>query len=185
MCQWADQFLSQDNTSILHIMIEYHPFYILVQASTFAFFCTGTDVPRIWMSCPSGQWHRTGSSWSPVWTLPVAPLCCDLGFVQNSCGNKDAANLCPMGKSSRWWNAPSQRIITKNVSYVLSAPKLALSTINFIIISNDWFCMLNIFSIALNRKHIVLGHCTKKFQQYLLLYFRKKWSIHACFIYFL
>ena len=26
------------------------------------------------MSCPSWQWHRTGSRWSPVRTLPVAPL---------------------------------------------------------------------------------------------------------------
>ena len=47
------------------------------------------------MSCPSWQWHRIGSSWSPVRTLPVAPLWCDLGFVQNSRGNKAAANLRP------------------------------------------------------------------------------------------
>ena len=31
------------------------------------------------MSCPSWQWRRTGYRWSPVWTLPVAPLWCDLG----------------------------------------------------------------------------------------------------------
>ena len=36
---------------------------------------------------------RTGSSWSPVWTLPVAPLRCDLGFFPNSRGNKAVANL--------------------------------------------------------------------------------------------
>ena len=30
------------------------------------------------MSCPSWQWHRTGNSWSPVRTLQVAPLWCDL-----------------------------------------------------------------------------------------------------------
>ena len=50
------------------------------------------------MPCPSWQWHRTGSSWSPVrlGTLPVAPLWCDLGFVPNSRGNKAAANLRPM-----------------------------------------------------------------------------------------
>ena len=48
------------------------------------------------MSCPSWQWHRTGSSWSPVRTLPVAPLWCDLGFFPNSRGNKAAANLRPM-----------------------------------------------------------------------------------------
>ena len=47
------------------------------------------------MSCPSWQWHRTGSCWSPVQTLPVAPLWCDLGLVQNSCGNKAVANLSP------------------------------------------------------------------------------------------
>ena len=48
------------------------------------------------MSCPSWQWHRTGSSWSPVQTLPVEPLWCDLGLVQNSRGNKAAANLRPI-----------------------------------------------------------------------------------------
>ena len=48
------------------------------------------------MSCPSWQWHRTGSSWSPVRTLPVAPLWCDLGFVPNSRGNNAAANLRPV-----------------------------------------------------------------------------------------
>ena len=47
------------------------------------------------MSCPSWQWHRTGSRWSPVRTLLVAPLWCDLGFFPNSRGNKAAANLCP------------------------------------------------------------------------------------------
>ena len=48
------------------------------------------------MSCPSWQWHRTGSSWSPVQTLPVAPLWCDLGLVPNSRGNKAAANPRPV-----------------------------------------------------------------------------------------
>ena len=47
------------------------------------------------MSCPSWQWHRTGSRWSQVRTLPVAPLWCDLEFVPNSRGNKAAANLRP------------------------------------------------------------------------------------------
>ena len=32
------------------------------------------------MSCPSWQWHRAGYSWSPIRTLPVAPLWCDLGL---------------------------------------------------------------------------------------------------------
>ena len=49
----------------------------------------------IGMSCPSWQWHRTGSRWFPGRTLPVAPLWCDLGFVPNSRGNKAAANLRP------------------------------------------------------------------------------------------
>ena len=31
------------------------------------------------MSCPSWQWYRTGYRWSPVRTLSVAPLWCDLG----------------------------------------------------------------------------------------------------------
>ena len=47
------------------------------------------------MSCPSWQWHRTGSCWSPVRTLPVAPLWCDLGLVPNSRGNKAVANPRP------------------------------------------------------------------------------------------
>ena len=33
----------------------------------------------IGMSCPSWQWHRAGYRWSPVRTVPVAPLWCDLG----------------------------------------------------------------------------------------------------------
>ena len=41
------------------------------------------------------EWHRTGSRWFQVRTLPVAPLWCDLGFVPNSRGNKAAANLRP------------------------------------------------------------------------------------------
>ena len=52
------------------------------------------------MSCPSWQWHRTGSRWSPVRTLLVAPLWCDLGFVPNSRGNKAAANLRPASEVS-------------------------------------------------------------------------------------
>ena len=41
------------------------------------------------------KWHRTGSSWSPVRTLPVAPVWCDLGFFPNSRSDKAAANLRP------------------------------------------------------------------------------------------
>ena len=50
---------------------------------------------KLGMSCPSWQWHRTGSRWSPVRTLPVAPLWCDLGFFPNSRNNKAAAILRP------------------------------------------------------------------------------------------
>ena len=45
---------------------------------------------------PSWQWHRTGYHWSPVRTLPVAPLWCDRGpgtLFPNSRGDKAAANL--------------------------------------------------------------------------------------------
>ena len=56
------------------------------------------------MSCPSWQWHRTGSSWFPIRTLPVAPLWCDLGFVPNSRGNKAAANLRPTDQPSMAWS---------------------------------------------------------------------------------
>ena len=48
------------------------------------------------MSCPIWQWHRTGSRWPPVRTLPVAPLWCDLGFFPNSRGYKSSANLRPI-----------------------------------------------------------------------------------------
>ena len=46
------------------------------------------------MCFPSWQWQRTGSSWSPVLTLPYRwRPCqwCDLGFFPNSRGNKAAA----------------------------------------------------------------------------------------------
>ena len=33
--------------------------------------------PQKVLSCPSWQWHRSGSCWSPVRTLPVAPLTWD------------------------------------------------------------------------------------------------------------
>ena len=44
--------------------------------------------------------NSTGSRWSPVRTLLVAPLWCDLGFVPNSRGNKAAANLRPASEVS-------------------------------------------------------------------------------------
>ena len=58
------------------------------------------------MSCPSWQWHRTGSCWFPVQTLPVALLWCDLGFVPNSGGNKTAENLSP-AVQTQWQSLPA------------------------------------------------------------------------------
>ena len=56
------------------------------------------NIVKSWISCPSWQWHRTGSrcQWSPVRTVTVVPLWCDLGFFPNSRGNKAAANLRPI-----------------------------------------------------------------------------------------
>ena len=62
--------------------------HVLASVEALAFICR--DVLSKW------QWHRIGSRWSPVRTLPVAPLWCDLGFVPNSRGNKAAANLRPL-----------------------------------------------------------------------------------------
>ena len=69
------------------------------------------------MSCPSWQWHRIGSRWSPVRTLPVAPLWCDLGFVPNSRGNKAAANLRP--KSAALQREPNILLTQTNVEFTL------------------------------------------------------------------
>ena len=41
------------------------------------------------------SWHRTGSRWSPVRTLPVTPLWCDLGFFPNSRGIKSCGDPPP------------------------------------------------------------------------------------------
>ena len=57
---------------------------------------------------------RVWSSWSSVWTLPVAPLWCDLGFVPNSRGNKAAANLRPMLCLS--WNLLPDWSLTNRLS---------------------------------------------------------------------
>ena len=52
------------------------------------------------MSCPSWQWHRTGtplvSSSNPTGGAALAPLWCDLEFFPNSRGSKAAANLRPI-----------------------------------------------------------------------------------------
>ena len=65
------------------------------------------------MSCPSWQWHRTGSRWSPVRTLLVAPLWCDLGFV--AIKNKAAANLHPKNYTEK-----------KDIEILISIEKLYL-----------------------------------------------------------
>ena len=63
------------------------------------------------MSFPCWNWHRTGSRWFPVRTLPVAPLWCDL--VPNSRGNKASANSsCSVISSSfpTTWLKPSSQL---------------------------------------------------------------------------
>ena len=81
------------------------------------FFVTG-------MSCPSWQWHRTGSRWSPVRTLPVAPLWCDLGFVPNSRGIKAAANLRPTVQDNRFTNSSNLRRLQSGKRHILHLIKL-------------------------------------------------------------
>ena len=62
--------------------------------------CHCDTVTVVGMSCPSWQWHRTGSRWSPVRTLPVAPLWCDLGFFSNNRGNEPE-----LSRDERAWTA--------------------------------------------------------------------------------
>ena len=76
------------------------------------------------MSFPSWQWHRTGSCWSPVPTLPVAPLWCDLRFVPNSRGNKAAVNLSPeanfhLGRSEQPKQCSEYTIVSSILTYLL------------------------------------------------------------------
>ena len=69
-------------------------FQVFSLLNTFwVYLCKINGENTVGISCPSWQWHRTENSWSPVRTLPVVPLWCDLGFVQNSRGNKAAADL--------------------------------------------------------------------------------------------
>ena len=78
------------------------------------------------MSYPSWQWHRTESSWSPVRTLPVAPLWCDLGFFPNSSDNKAAANLRPTGQGKGLFSLrSSDRKATPN-EFVLTVKTVVL-----------------------------------------------------------
>ena len=64
----------------------------------------------------------TGSCWSPVQTLPVAPLWCDLGFFPNSRGNKAAANLRPNMVHSKLNNncIYVYRLVCSNCTIVLA-----------------------------------------------------------------
>ena len=49
------------------LLIYYLPIYYLLILLLYY-------LPGMPVSCPSWQWHRTGYSWSPVRTLPEAPL---------------------------------------------------------------------------------------------------------------
>ena len=80
---------------ILHISTFFLKFGLHIWAyCLIAYICVSVLIVHIYY--PSWQWHRTGSQWFPVRTLPVAPLWCDLGFVPNSRGNKAAAYLRPI-----------------------------------------------------------------------------------------
>ena len=96
------------------------------------------------MSCPIWQWHRTGSSWSPVRTLPVAPLWCDLGFVPNSSGNKAAVNLHPkVSKKSlfKW-------LFKKNGFLAVSGSELGLElTTSSLRQNSSWACFITLCCI--------------------------------------
>ena len=70
------------------------------------------------MSCPNWQWHRTGSRWSPVRTLLVAPLWCDLGVVPNSRGNKAAANLRPSVSHNMLYNTMDMLYVTFAIHHI-------------------------------------------------------------------
>ena len=86
------------------------------------------------MSCPSWQWHRIGYRWSPVRTLPVAPLWCDLGRCPEqswleSCGESPPKNktavLREQGKSCR---DKQQQNILCDLPAVDGAPNLKTRT---------------------------------------------------------
>ena len=89
------------------------------------------------MSCPSWRWHRTGSRWFPVRTLPVAPLWCDLGFVPNSRGNKAAANLCPSHGFVRSVSSPP-RILSGGNAGGASPVRLPLAACTDTLDSNSY-----------------------------------------------
>ena len=79
-------------------------------------------IQHIGMSChgPSWQWHRTGSRWSSVRTLPVAPLWCDLGFFPNSRGNKPAANLRPSKETQKRRTADGGRLASRDKKWTVN-----------------------------------------------------------------
>ena len=59
----------------LHLQLRLHLLSTPLEVST---------ALKIGISCPSWQWHGTGCRRSPVRTLPVAPLWCDLGFCSRT-----------------------------------------------------------------------------------------------------
>ena len=101
--------------------------YTMLPASVIHFFWKhALQRIMIGMSCPSWQWHRAGYSWSPVRTLPVALLWCNLGLrslLLNSRGNKAVATprLIMIGveglhllcfETLSWWLESSSSVYT-------------------------------------------------------------------------
>ena len=84
------------------------------------------------MSCPSWQWHRSGSRWSPVRTLLVAPLWCDLGFFPNSRGNKAAVNLSPKRSHDNCneQNKVVEYNLMKSSDFISGGPAVTCTKIN-------------------------------------------------------
>ena len=120
------------------------------------------------MSCPRWQWHRTGSSWFPVWTLQVAPLWCDLGFFLNSSGNKAVLNLHPESKSrqslskkrikslsfflgynSGYWDS-TQPLLKTNMNHLFSALDAMTYQSSLVYSQTCWFVAVTY--ISKNRK---------------------------------
>ena len=53
------------------------------------------------MSCPSWQWHRTGYCWSPVQSLAMASLWCDLGASAGACQRRPSAAAATPASADR------------------------------------------------------------------------------------
>ena len=121
-------------------------------------------------------WHARESSAGAARRARATSRACAWCLAHCSCARTRAA-LAHMPRLREYARGAGMR---RDACYILSTSPFALSTISFVIIPNERSCMFNISSIMLNRQHIVTGHCTRSFQQYLPLYFRKRRSIHAC-----